>query len=154
MRRAVGSLLLTIIVASVAAASSASAESTIIHLNQSRRVMLRGTAANVIVSDPAVADVTLFDAHSVILLGKGYGATDVLVMDRAGRTLLDDHIMVAPSDSGVVTLHRGTSAMDYSCSPRCQALAAPKEGGAASPSAGPGAGAPTNPPASQAATPQ
>ena len=150
MGRVAGILLLTVFVA----ATAAQADSTVIHIKQSRRILLRGAAANIIVGDPSVADVTVIDAHSVILLGKGSGATDVLVTDRAGRTLLDDHIMVAPSDSGVVTLHRGTSAMDYSCSPRCQALAAPKEGGAASPSAGPGAGAPTNPPASQAATPQ
>jgi len=146
MRRAAGSLLLTIIVASVVAATVASAESTVIHLNQSRRLVLGGAAANVIVSDPAVADVTLFDAHSVILLGKGYGATEILVMDRAGRTLLDDHVTVTPSDSGVVTLHRGVNSVEYSCAPRCQALAPPKDNAAAAPAASPAAGAPTNPP--------
>jgi hypothetical protein len=148
MGRVTGTLLLTVIVAATAAASTAQAESTVIHLNQSRRIILHGAAANIIVGDPAVADVTIIDAHSVILQGKGYGSTDVLVMDRGGRTLLDDHVIVGAAEGGVVTLHRGVNSVEYSCSPRCQALAPPKEnGGGASPAAGPMSGAPTNPPA-------
>ena len=128
MRRAAYAVLLAVFVAATAAASVAQAESTVIHLNQSRRVVLRGTAANIIVGDPSVADVTVIDSHSVILQGKGYGSTDVLVMDRAGRTLLDDHVMVsAPGNRIVVTIHRGINVapgVEFSCtcSPRCQSL--------------------------------
>ena len=156
MGRVTRTLLLTVFVAATAAATAARAESTVIHLNQSRRIVLRGTAANIIVGDPTVADVTVIDAHSVILQGKGYGSTDVLVMDRAGRTLLDDHVMVAAAEGGVVTLHRGVNAVEYSCSPRCQALAPPKDnsGGGAAPGASPMTGAPTNPPATPPTTPQ
>jgi Pilus formation protein N terminal region len=151
MGRVTGTLLLTVFVAATAAASTAQAESTVIHLNQSRRIVLRGTAANIIIGDSSVADVTVLDAHSVILQGKGYGSTDVLVMDRGGRTLLDDHVIVGAAEGGVVTLHRGVNSVEYSCSPRCQALAPPKEngGGGGSPGGSPMAGAPTNP----AATP-
>jgi hypothetical protein len=149
MGRVAGILLLTVFVA----ATAAQADSTVIHINQSRRILLRGAAANIIVGDPSVADVTVIDAHSVILLGKGYGATDVLVTDRAGRTLLDDHVMVAAPEGGVVTVHRGVNTAEYSCSPRCQALSPPKDngggggGGGGSPGPSPMTGAPTNPPA-------
>jgi len=156
MGRATRTLMLTVFACATAAASVARAESTVIHLNQSRRIVLRGVAANIIVGDPTVADVSLIDSHSVILLGKAYGATDVLVMDRGGRTLLDDHVMVAGPESGVVTLHRGINAVEYSCSPRCQALSPPKDsgGGAPAANASPMSGAPTNPPATpQTSTP-
>jgi hypothetical protein len=144
MGRVAGILLLTVFVA----ATAAQADSTVIHINQSRRILLRGAAANIIVGDPSVADVSVIDAHSVILLGKGYGSTDVLVTDRGGRTLLDDHVMVAAPEGGVVTVHRGVNAVEYSCSPRCQALSPPKEnGGGGSPGPSPMTGAPTNPPA-------
>ena len=148
MRRAAGSLLLTLLVAASAVATSATADSTVIHTSQSRRILLHGAAASVLVGDPAVADVTLLDAHSIILVGKSYGATDVLVLDRDGRTLFDSHVMVTAPDTGVVTIHRGVNTAEYSCSPRCQALAPPKDNGGASPSAGPpSTGAPTNTPA-------
>jgi Pilus formation protein N terminal region len=147
MRRAAGTLLLSAFIAATAAATVARAESTVIHLNQSRRIALRGAAANVIIGDANVADVTVIDSHSILLMGKAYGATDVLVLDHAGRTLLDDHVMVAAQEGGVVTVHRGSATVEYSCTPRCQALSPPKEGsGAAAASSSP-SGPPTNPPA-------
>jgi len=156
MGRAAGIVLFTAFFAATAMASAADADSTVIHLNQSRRIVLRGAAANIIIGDPTVADVTLIDAHSVILQGKGYGSTNVLVLDRAGRTLLDDRVMVAAPEGGVVTLHRGASSVEYSCSPRCQALAPPKDngGGGASPGASPMTSAPINPPTNPPVTPQ
>jgi hypothetical protein len=105
----------------------------------------------VIVSDPAVADVSMIDAHSVILQGKGYGQTDILVIDRAGHTLLDDRVLVTAPDSGVVTLHRGINATEYTCASRCQPMTISQGAGqpAAAPSGAiPGAGSQTNTPPS------
>jgi len=121
MRRAIGTAFLLALIVGTAGTTAANADSTVLHVKESRRIVLRGAAANVIVGDPAVADVAVLDAHSVILLGRGYGATDVVVTDRAGRTLLNDHVMVTEAE-GVVTLHRGSSAVDYRCTPQCQAL--------------------------------
>ena len=156
MRRAAGTLLLSLFVAATAGAAAAQSVSTVIHLNQSRRIALHGAAANVIIGDATVADVTVVDAHSIILSGKGYGATDVLVMDRAGRTLLDDHVMVGAQEAGFVTIHRGPDSVEYSCTPRCQALAPPKDGsgGGAPAAAAGGSVAATNPPATPPTTPQ
>ena len=135
MRRAVGTLFIALAIAATAAATTAQAGSTTIHLNQSRRIFLHGAAANIIISDPAVADVSVLDAHSIILLGKGYGATSVLVTDRGGHTLFDEEILVSAPDGGVVTLHRGAAVTEYSCLPRCQPMAAPKDGGGGAPAA-------------------
>ncbi len=150
MRRAGRTAFLAIFIAAGAAGAVAETASTTVHINQSRRILLHGAAASVIVSDPAVADVSMIDAHSVILQGKGYGQTDILVIDRAGRTLLDDRVLVTAPDSGMVTVHRGVNAVDYTCSSRCQPM--PLASGAAGQSAAsaapaPGPGSQTNPPA-------
>jgi len=151
MRRAARTLVLTLFTASIAAATAARADSTVIHVSQSRRIALHGVAANIIVGDPTVADVAVFDAHSVILLGKGYGATEVLVTDHAGRTLLDDHVIVTgAAEGGLVTLHRGNTATEYSCSPRCQALTPARESAIAASAAAAATGSPTNLPAASA----
>jgi len=146
MRRAALTLLAALAITATAAATAAEAGSTTIRLNQSRRIALHGAAANIIISDPAVADVSVLDAHSIILLGKGYGVTDVLVTDRGGRTLFDEQILVSAPDSGVVTLHRGAAASDYSCLPRCQVLAAPKDSAPAPAAGGSPMGASAAPP--------
>ena len=80
--------LLSAAVLSAATAAAAASHLTV-DINQSRRIGLAGSAANVVVGDPTIADVTMIDAHSVIVTGKGYGVTQIMVMNRAGRTLLD-----------------------------------------------------------------
>jgi Flp pilus assembly secretin CpaC len=103
-------------------AAAAAASRLDVEINQSRRIGLRGAAANVVVGDPTIADVTMLDAHSVIVTGKGYGSTQVMVMDRAGRMLLDSHVAVRAPDDGRLTLYRGVAASEFSCSPRCEAV--------------------------------
>ena len=156
MRRAGRTAILAILIAASAATALAETGSTVVHINQSRRVLLRGAAASVIVSDPSVADVSMTDAHSVILQGKGYGQTDILVIDRAGRTLLASRVLVTAPDNGVVTLHRGVNTTEYTCSARCQPMPGSSGSGGGGqaaptpPNPAPGPGSQTNPPAAPA----
>ncbi len=131
MRRSIWTLTLAFATL-LSAGQALAATITTVDLNQSRRVMLHGAAANVFVADPAVADVTMIDSHSVIVLGKGYGVTQVLVTDHAGHTLLDSVVAVVGSDAGRVTVYRGEAAQDYHCSSRCETMngAAPGAGSA------------------------
>ena len=125
------------IAAAACDSAGASGSGMTVEVNQSRRVMLGGAIANVIVGDPAVADVVMVDAHSVIVVGKGYGATQVMVIDRAGHALLDARVTVIAPNEGRVTVYRGAVGTDYSCAGRCQIMATP--GGAASSAAAPAA---------------
>jgi Flp pilus assembly secretin CpaC len=96
-------------------------------LNEVRRIPLAGAAANVVVSDAKIADVSMFDAHSVIVTGRGYGVTGLLVADRAGHILLDSRVIVSPDDQGHVTYFGGDSVVsEYTCGSHCQML--PKAG--------------------------
>jgi putative type II/III system pilus formation protein len=123
MRRSIW--VLSIGIATLLSAGSACAAGITVDLNGSRRVPLHGAAANVFVADPAVADVTMIDAHSVVVIGKGYGVTQVLVTDHGGRTLLDSSVAVLGSDAGRVTVFRGQAAQDYHCSSRCETMDGP-----------------------------
>jgi hypothetical protein len=86
----------------------------------------------------------MIDAHSVIVVGKGYGMTQVMVIDRVGHALLDSRVTVIAPNAGRVTVYRGAVGTDYSCAGRCQVVAAPGGGapGAPTPSAAAPAAAP------------
>ncbi len=143
MRRSIW--MLSMALATLLSAGSASAALTL-DLNQSLRVALHGTAANVFVADPAVADVAMIDPHSVIVLGKGYGVTQVLVTDHSGHTLMDSAVAVIGSGAGRVTVYRGVAAQDYHCSSRCETMtvAGGAPGGGSPNSGGGGDNAPLN----------
>ena len=103
-------------------ATTNAATRAIVGLNQSLRISVGGSTANVVVSNPAIADVTVVDAHSVIVIGKGYGTTQIMALDSSGHVLLDSVVMVTAPQEGQVTVYRGAaSANQYSCSPRCEA---------------------------------
>jgi Flp pilus assembly secretin CpaC len=89
-------------------------------LSQSLRMSVKGSASSVVVSNPTIADVTVVDAHSVIVLGKGYGATQIMVFDMKGRLLLDSVVTVTAPQQDQITLHRGVTANEFTCSPRCE----------------------------------
>jgi len=121
MRRSIWTLSLAFVtLLSAGAAYAAGALS--VELNGTRRVMLHGVVANVFVADPAVADVNMIDNHSLIVIGKGYGVTSILVTDHAGHTLFDGAIAVLGSGAGRVTIYRAGAAQDYHCSSRCETI--------------------------------
>ena len=56
----------------------------------------------------------------VVVTGKGYGATNVIAMDRAGEILTDRTILVSGPNDKVVTIYRGADRESYSCTPNCE----------------------------------
>ena len=54
-------------------------------------------------SDPLIADVALQAGGNVVVTGKGYGSTNLIVLDRAGATVMTKTIqVVGPRDAVVV----------------------------------------------------
>jgi len=115
-------LPLTLTALLAAGAAQAAGGGVTVGLNGSVRVPFAGVAANVVVANPSVVDVTMIDAHSVVLIGKGYGATQILVTDRNGRTLMDRHVAVVGADESRVSYFRGPTDVEYDCTTRCEAL--------------------------------
>jgi len=108
-------------IAATLAAWPALAETLTVRLDQSVRVRLQTPARDVIVGNPAVADVTVLDSRSVVVLGKGYGVTNLLVVDRAGRTILNRDIVVSAPEASV-SVFRGPVMSSYACSSLCERM--------------------------------
>ncbi len=87
-------------------------------LNHSQRLELSGSAANVVVGAPSIADVTVVDSHTLYVQGRGYGSTDIVVTDRAGHTLYEGEVSVRAAGRSVA-LYRGIKRADYACAPGC-----------------------------------
>lgn len=104
-------------------ATAAQAEDMSVPVNSSRPLTLASPAATVLVSNPLVADVNVESSTLVYILGKTYGRTDLIALDKDGKRILDMGINVTAPDKGIVTLTRGTGQYSYNCTPRCEAMA-------------------------------
>lgn len=114
------SLLAVVITAAVAAAAPAGATTLQVPIDHSVRLSVAGAAASVVVGNPSIADVTVVDSHTLFVSGRGFGATDVVVLDQLGRTIYAGEVSVGGPAMGHVAVYRGGDRTDLACSPSCQ----------------------------------
>lgn len=114
------SLAAAILLGPVAAPAEVTSEPISVNVDQAKLVRLPGHIATIVVGNPLIADVTLQPGGLVVVTGKGYGATNVIAMDRAGSILVDRIIQVEGPSDQVVTVYRGLERESYSCMPICQ----------------------------------
>jgi hypothetical protein len=129
---------------------SVRAQAMTVPLDHAERLSIHGAAANVVVGNPSVADVTVVDSHTLYVLGRSYGSTGLNVTDALGRTLFSGDVTVVRPMSGV-SVYRGVARSDLACAPGCSeihaAAAAADGGGSSSGGDAGGASAPTPGPA-------
>lgn len=90
-----------------------------VSIDQATILKLPERAATVVIGDPLIADMTLQPGGIAIVTGKGYGETNVVVMDRSGAVLMEKMVEVKGPDDKVVMVYRGLTRQTYSCTPDC-----------------------------------
>lgn len=108
-----------VLAAGAAPLGQALAQSLNVEIDRSARVALRGSAASVIVGNPDIADVTVVDANTLFVTGKGYGVTEVIAVDGVGRTIFQGEIVVTGGSTGSVRVWRGAQATEMACAASC-----------------------------------
>lgn len=102
------------------AAGTAQSGSLNVGIDEAQRVQLRGPAGSVIVGNPAIADVTVVDANTLYITGKGYGVTEIVAVDTIGRTVFQSQIVVTDgAGSGRVRVWRAGQATEMACAASC-----------------------------------
>lgn len=113
-------LLVALAVASLAGAAAAQSASPLnIGVDRSQRISLRGAVSSVIVNNPLIADVTVVDANTLVIQGKGYGQTEILAVDAIGRTLFQNQVIVTGGQTGSLRVWRGGKATEMACGATC-----------------------------------
>jgi Flp pilus assembly secretin CpaC len=98
---------------------ASAAEPLAVVVDQATLVKLPQGVATIVVGNPLIADVALQSGGLMVVTGKGYGTTNLIVLDRAGKQLMDRIIEVrGPSDT--VLVFRGPARESYSCAPNCE----------------------------------
>lgn len=94
-----------------------------VQLNKTQIVHLPEPAAAVVVGNPNVADVTVHSSDTIFIVGRGYGDTNIIIMNSAGQTIMNADVHVTISNArNNVRVYAGSSTMrsSYNCSPYCQ----------------------------------
>lgn len=107
--------------ASLAAATPAATakESIYVTVDRAKVMRIAEPASTVIIGNPAVADAVMHNQNTLVIVGRRFGATNLIILDEDSQPIADEIIVVRPADSTVVTVQRQAARFSYSCSPTC-----------------------------------
>jgi hypothetical protein len=113
-----------LLVLAMAGAQNAVADEPLAVMIDHAKVMHISKPADiVIIGNPGIADATIQDKQTLIITGRSFGSTNLIVLDADGKAIAEETISVTPSEDNVVTVYRTVdkrlTRQTYSCTPRC-----------------------------------
>lgn len=84
-------------------------------MDEARVITFTQPVSTLFIGNAAIADVTIIDSHHAYLLGKTFGATNMIGLDSNNRQVMNAQVNVTNRVIGSVTLNRGADTYNYSC---------------------------------------
>lgn len=91
-----------------------------VNVNLARILRIASPANTIIIGNPGIADVTIQDSQTLILTGRSFGITNLIVLDQAGNPIVDTMIEVVQNKDGLITVFQGLAKTTLACEPHCQ----------------------------------
>jgi Flp pilus assembly secretin CpaC len=101
------------------ATGTAKAEDLIVKYDQSQLLRLPRPAAEIIIGNPAIADISVQAGNLLVITGKTFGITNIIALDAERNVIQDQRVLVKRDEVKVVNLHRGAQRQSYNCTPQC-----------------------------------
>ena len=106
---------------SVLASTSQAAEDAMkVFINHAKVLRLDRPVSKVIIGNAQVADATVADSRTIVLTGKAFGATNLVLLDADGNALLDERILVSIDEANTLRMYKQASRTVLSCTPSCE----------------------------------
>src|SRR5688572_22395598 len=103
-----------------ASAALAASNEINVTIDEAALVKLARPAADIIVGNPSIADVAVQSGKLLVVTGKSFGRTNLIVIDGDGKEIINKMLSVQEARSGLVTVQRGPERrFTYYCAPNC-----------------------------------
>jgi Pilus formation protein N terminal region len=112
-------LVATLFAAGVSQSAMAASKIVQILVDQATLVRLDRPAAEIIVGNPSIADVSVQSGKVLVVTGKSFGETNLIVIDADGKVVADRQLIVQEPRTGFVTMYRGEKRQTLHCAPYC-----------------------------------
>lgn len=94
-----------------------------VYMDHARILKLDRPVDKVIVGNSSVADVTVADPTTIVLTGKAFGTTNLVILGKDGHAIVDEEVLVSIDEDNTVRVYRQAERSVLSCSPFCEAHA-------------------------------
>mmetsp|Transcript_18490 Transcript_18490/g.24264 ORF Transcript_18490/g.24264 Transcript_18490/m.24264 type:complete len:130 (+) Transcript_18490:77-466(+) len=111
---------LTLLSSSTLVNMAHSSELLRVFMNHARILKFEQPVSSVIVGNSEVADITVSDPTTVVLTGKSYGSTNLVILNDEGEAVVDKRIVVSVDEENSVRIFRQIDRTVLSCAPICE----------------------------------
>ena len=122
LRRQIAALASVAVLLAPASIAFAQTAPVTVKVNMARILRINAPAATVIIGNPGIADITIQDPQTLVLTGKSFGQTNLIVLDTLGNPVADTVVQVVQDQADVVTVYLGDARNSYACTPVCQPM--------------------------------
>lgn len=91
-----------------------------VYMDHARVLRLDRPVSKVIIGNADVADATVADAQTIVLTGRNFGTTNLVLLDADGNAIVDERILVSIDEGNTVRVFRQTDRSVLSCTPNCE----------------------------------
>jgi Flp pilus assembly secretin CpaC len=113
-------LCLTLAALALSSGLALASEQMLVEVDRAQILRLDKPAATVIIGNPMIADAAIQDQQTLVITGKSFGSTNLIVLDEDGEEVVSKVLEVRLGANSVVTMHRGAAQNSYSCAPVCE----------------------------------
>ena len=111
----------TVIAGLAIAASDARAADAdlVVKFDQSRIVKLSRQIGEVIIGNPSIADIQVHSTNTLVVTGKSFGVTNIIVLDSDRNVISDQRVMVQRDEYKILNVTLGMNRRTWNCAPQC-----------------------------------
>ncbi len=90
--------------------------------DEAKLVRLTEPATDIIVGNPSIADVAIHSSQLLVVTGKTFGVTNLIVLNNKRQVILNKTLVVKSNGTRLVNLQRGSKRQSYACTPECRSI--------------------------------
>lgn len=114
------SLLMNVTQTQAAQTKSVPDDAVVVTVDRAKLFRIARPASTVIIGNPSIADATVEDERTLVLTGRSFGVTNIIILDEAGELIADRTIVVRSHEANTVRIYRRSSRETYACAPVCE----------------------------------
>ena len=100
-------------------AMQAQAGELIVKYDQSQLLRVPRPVSEIIIGNPTIADVSVQSKQLLVVTGKSFGNTNIILLDSDQNVIQESRIVVLQDQAQVINLRKGIGRESYNCTPRC-----------------------------------
>ena len=95
-------------------------DAVIVTVDQAKVFRIAKPASTIIIGNPSIVDATIEDEKTLVLTGRSFGVTNLIILDKKGDAIIDQSVVVKSHETNTVRIYRRDSRETMACAPVCE----------------------------------